>query len=467
MGFSLSKSRYSPIGIDFGAESLKLLQIVPTDPPQMVAAAAVRIPQAVRKDPAARYAFLTEQLRTLVRQQGFKGKRVICSIPAYQTLVQNLEVARSDQDDLDEQIAQQMRQRLNVDPTRMVVRHYGVGQIVRDGSARQEVVCLAASREAVIRYLEVCHRAKLDVVGMHAEPPALLASFAHLYRRQGDDQRTTCFLDIGAATTKVIIAHGSKMAFAKTIHAAGDQFTKAVAQARNLSFEDARTARLAEMIASSPTPAPGPAPAPAPGSSPSEVTTGASRGLDPRIDPDDASLGNQEMDADPTIAAPTAMKVRSGGLAILEAQLAAQADPAQAVASTAAPRSSATPAPGLTPGLAPGLTPAPATAAAAMAAIVGDALDCLIDELQMCVRYHNSRFPERNIEKLVFLGGEARNTPACQKIARTLRIGAQLGDPLARMVRVSQAHAPHGVDMRQPQPGWAVTMGLCLSEANL
>ena len=65
MAWGLSKTRYSPIAIDFGADTLKLLQVIPTDPPQMVAAAAVQIPEEARKDPSLRHTFLTESLRKL------------------------------------------------------------------------------------------------------------------------------------------------------------------------------------------------------------------------------------------------------------------------------------------------------------------------------------------------------------------------------------------------------------------
>ncbi len=83
------------------------------------------------------------------------------------------------------------------------------------------------------------------------------------------------------------------------------------------------------------------------------------------------------------------------------------------------------------------------------------------------MRYHQSLFPGRPIEKLVFLGGEARHVSTCQKIARALRIGAQLGDPLARLVRLGHRGQSSGVDIEQPQPGWAVPMGLCLTEGDL
>ena len=99
--------------------------------------------------------------------------------------------------------------------------------------------------------------------------------------------------------------------------------------------------------------------------------------------------------------------------------------------------------------------------------INADTMECLVDELQLCLRYHQTLFPKHPIEKLVFLGGEAKQVKTCQTIARALRVAAQLGDPLARLARVGSSKTASNVDLDQPQPGWAVPMGLCLSEANL
>ena len=90
---------------------------------------------------------------------------------------------------------------------------------------------------------------------------------------------------------------------------------------------------------------------------------------------------------------------------------------------------------------------------------------CLVEELQLCLRYHQSMFPDHHIEKIVFLGGASRQVQRCQAIAQALRISAQLGDPLARLVRPQDGAPPSGLDMRQPQPGWAVPMGLCLGSS--
>lgn len=401
MAFGFNKTRYSPIAVDFGADSLKLLQLLPSDPPQLVVAAAADVPESARQDPAARHGFFAESLKQLLKSAPFKGRQAVCSIPSYQTLVQHLQIPKAEAaEDLEGQVHLQLRQRLNVDPMRMVIRHFESTQIVRDGANKLELICLAASRDAVMRHLETAQKAKLDVIGMTCEPVAVLKAFAHLFRGDDAAARTTCFIDLGAATTKVLIAHGAQMVFAKSIHAAGDQITRHRANRDKISFAEARKSRIAEAANAKPsTPAPAAA----------ETAT--------------------------AVAEPPA----GGGLALLDAQIAAERG-------TAAP-------------------PPPKSMSAAPAD-AGDAetLDCLIDELQLSVRYHQSLFPGRQIEKLIFLGGEARNVATCQKIARALRIGAQLGDPFARLLRVNQAGPSVGVDVEQPQPGWAVPVGLCLSE---
>jgi Tfp pilus assembly PilM family ATPase len=239
------------------------------------------------------------------------------------------------------------------------------------------------------------------VIGMHAEPLAILRAFAHLYRSEADKARTTCFLDMGATTTKVVIAHGEKMMFAKAIHAAGDHLTRDRAALDRLNFEEARTLRMRET-----TPAPAAPPA-----------------------------HDEEVLA--AVAGQAAGKSGFGGVATAVAPLT------HAVPVTAGQSRNPPPAQG------------------------SETIDCIIDELQLCVRYHQNLFPDRPIEKLVFLGGESHHLANCQRIARALRIGAQLGDPMARMVRLNQLGETTGVNMRQPQPGWAVPLGLCLSEANL
>jgi Tfp pilus assembly PilM family ATPase len=84
----------------------------------------------------------------------------------------------------------------------------------------------------------------------------------------------------------------------------------------------------------------------------------------------------------------------------------------------------------------------------------------------MCLRYHASQHAGRRVDRVIFVGSEAKQRGLCQHIARTLKLPGNMADPLARLARTGTEPAT-GVDLRQPQPGWAVAMGLCMSPTDL
>lgn len=97
---------------------------------------------------------------------------------------------------------------------------------------------------------------------------------------------------------------------------------------------------------------------------------------------------------------------------------------------------------------------------------LNEAIEILTDEVLMCLRYHESLFPTRKVSAVVFMGGESRHAGLCQHLARSLKLPAQVADPLARIARSGKEPAT-GVNMKEAQPGWTVALGLCLSPTDL
>ena len=382
MAFGKPRSRLSPIGIDYGADSLKLLQIVPGDPPELVALGSTAVPEAARSDYRARQEFLAEALPSLLRRHPFKNRRVMLSTPASQTLVHNLLISRCEGGELDGQVDTTLRERLGIEPSRMVIRNFPACEVYRDGRPMQEVITFAAGRDIVMRYVELMNRLKLEVDGMHCEASCVLQAFKYLTANRPSRDRggVVAYIDLGAATSKFIVARGQTMLLAKTVHAGGDQRTRALAAEQGIGFAEARLTRLA-------------------------MTAGSARSSTP-----------------PPTAAATAVAERT--------------------ATSAAPK--------------------------AAAGIADETLEHLIDELRMTFRHHAVRHPSDPIQKLIFIGGEANQHETCRQLARAVEVPAQLGDPFARLSRIGVGTtAGGGVDLAQPQPGWAVALGLCLSDANL
>jgi type IV pilus assembly protein PilM len=420
-----------PIAIDFGVGALKLLQLSPGDPPALVAAASIDTPEALLADHAKRYQFQFQALPRLLKGAGFRGKRAVCGIPAGQTFIKHMQFPRSDNLPLAELVQAGVPSALNCDPDALILRHYAVEGAATPGSTgtqdpnatgglKQEVICMAAAREFVQRLMGAIKAAGLECVGIHPEAVATVKAFEHINRRATDQQVSTLYLDLAAGTTKVWIAHGSTLIFAKTIQLGGRDLDAAVARALDVDTATARARRISAAVLV------------APAARPAACVT----------------VGNPPMHA--------AMNA-DGSLSVL-----AKSDPG---ALTATDRREGRIAPGLTPQVAD----QGAAAVAPAEFDLGDTLDNLTDEISMCLRYYEAMFPgppPRRVDRAILFGGEARHRGLCQHIARKIRLAAHVADPLARMARTG-TEPVHGVDFTTPQPGWTIPFGLCMCPTDL
>jgi len=85
----------------------------------------------------------------------------------------------------------------------------------------------------------------------------------------------------------------------------------------------------------------------------------------------------------------------------------------------------------------------------------------LVLELTACRRHFGSMYRRDQIERLVFLSGQAVDRDICTTIAKQLEVPAQLGDCLAA-VEIANPY-DLGIDRRGCQVNWATAFGLSLS----
>jgi type IV pilus assembly protein PilM len=411
LGFvqSFLTPRANPIGVDFGSDCLRLAQVQQVEGDfRLVAAASADVPPHVRRDPHARLAFLTENLRDLLTQAPFRGRHTVLGLPASVMHIQHLRIAKMDDEALKKAIPWEARGKLPIDPAHALLRHVVAGEIYHEQETKIEVICMAAARDWINQFLAACSKAKLDVIGMNVEPMALVDCFSHVYRRKADFDMTQCFVDIGSCGTRAVIARSGKILFARNISIGGDHLTTVVSQALKISQDDARTLRikLAAVPARVETGyAPGAALAPARPAEPTNLHT-------PARDDDDEADRDEELNEN----SPTTLAER--------ARLAEQARRVEQACQ--------------------------------------GVVDQLVGELDLCRRYYEATFANAPVERLIFIGGEARQRGLCQHIARELSVAAQVGDPMCRMGKGSDIGLDGGLDRRTPQPAWSVAIGLSM-----
>lgn len=245
---NLLPSRANPIGVDFGTETLRLAQVERIGGEfRLIAAATAPVPGDARDDNSVRFSFLKQTVRDLLTQGHFHGRRSILSLPASRMSIQHL---RLPPDDASRHGALHvaLHDRLKTNATDVLLRHLVAGQVEENGSEFDEIIAMAAERSFVDEFLHAAALAKLDVIAMNVEPNALVDCFSHVYRRRIDAELTSCYIDIGAAATRVVAARGSHILFARFLSIAGDSLNDAVARELQTTRDAARVLRIKKQL---------------------------------------------------------------------------------------------------------------------------------------------------------------------------------------------------------------------------
>ncbi|MFZ4575532.1 MAG: pilus assembly protein PilM, partial [Phycisphaerales bacterium] len=311
----------------------------------------------------------------------------VCTIPAWMTAAKCLQIPKGEGSTLAEMVEAALPAQLGVTAGSIVYRFYSSG-VVNNGTT--EVLLLAAARDQVDKIVKGLLDAKLEPVGMQSEYASLLRSFDHITRRDADANLITLLLDIGHGATKLVIAKGRELVFARLIEI-GSRHLDALA-ARQLECPEGEARRK-----------------------------------------------RRSMDA----FVPGAGASESSNVERVDRR-----------------------ASGSGKGLTDNLLQQPADAVGPDATDLSEPLEILADEILMSVRYYASQAGGRKPDRILFVGGEALSRGVCQKVARHLRSAAQAADPLSWVAKTG-AEPSHGIDPKQPQPGWAVAMGLALSPTDL
>jgi len=233
-----------PIGVDLGSASLKMVQMRQDEGGlQLVAAGSVEVPRECRDDPVRRMGCHARAIRALLKTNVFKSRQCVISIPAESALVNHIRIPKMPQADVPGAVQAELSGKLPFPADDAIVRYVIAGDVYADGEAKQEVIVVATAKSTVEACLAMSRRAKLDVVGVNVEPCAIVECFARLFQKGQDNGRTTMYVDIGEMSTQVVLARGTKIAFARNLSVGGRWFNQVVAEGLHVLADHASRIR--------------------------------------------------------------------------------------------------------------------------------------------------------------------------------------------------------------------------------
>ena len=184
-------------------------------------------------------------LRRLLADHHFSGRAVVSVLPTQDICVQNVRLPDVPEAELPELLRWEARERLPFPADDAEVRHLVGGVVRQDGTARQEVILLAAKGEAVRRHVALLEAAGLTPHAIDLDGCALLRSLpARAASPTGEDGSSRrAVLHLGASAVTVLVAGGGRVMFLKHLPTGGKSLDRTLARAVGLPEPEAAAMR--------------------------------------------------------------------------------------------------------------------------------------------------------------------------------------------------------------------------------
>jgi len=229
-----------PIGLDLGADSVKMLQLRSSGEELAVQACARwRVPSSVRYDEARRNELTVEAVRDMLGSNPFHGRKVMTALRCSQLNIRNIRVPKMPEEELAEAVRWEASERFSFEVCPDTVRYLKAGEVRQGNDTQDEVILMVVQKEIADQHLALIHQMGLYPLCVGAEPVELFRTFERKLRRKADADTVSVVLDIGAEATRVVVARGRQIVFIKNINMAGRRLTEAAAKQLNLSIEEA------------------------------------------------------------------------------------------------------------------------------------------------------------------------------------------------------------------------------------
>ena len=238
-----SNHRCSPIGVDIGSRSVKLMQFDRAQTRVIETARWDLHPPADREwSPAERYAALSEAIRRAREGRDFRGRDAVLCLGTRELFVQNVRVPKLPAAELEKAVHQEAAGKLPFPVAETELRYLEAADVRQGEAAKREVILLACHRPVLHGLLDAVLQAGLRPIAVDVEPIALLRSYVKQFRRDEDRTQRAIYVHVGLANTLVVIARGAEILFAKYIDVGGRHFDESVAA--HLGMEPAAAAAL-------------------------------------------------------------------------------------------------------------------------------------------------------------------------------------------------------------------------------
>jgi type IV pilus assembly protein PilM len=215
---------YSPIGLDIGTRSIKMIQLsIKNGVPVLQAIASRDIPPAEKKD---RRILLVQAIKEAFHDSPFRGKETVVFLTSLDLDIRPVSVSASTPQEILHHIQKEADSLLPYSLKEAVVDYLEVGESYSGSEKKHKILLISTKRNRVEQILEVIEEADLRCIAMDAQPFALARAVkAH---DSGEEQAPLGVLDIGYETSTICVLFQGKAILSRYLDFGAHCLTRAI-----------------------------------------------------------------------------------------------------------------------------------------------------------------------------------------------------------------------------------------------
>jgi type IV pilus assembly protein PilM len=183
------------------------------------------------------------ELRTWVNRNKLRGRGIHLAVSNQKVIVRNIDMPDLPEAELLNAIQLQAQEYIPIPVDEVVLDSQILGRrIESDGTARQEVLLVAAQRTMIMNMLNAVRHAGLKVLGIDVSSLALLRALIPdepFLPQPGHESVCRGLVDISSSVSTLAVVAEGTLKFTRVINFSSDRFARSVAESRKIPHEDA------------------------------------------------------------------------------------------------------------------------------------------------------------------------------------------------------------------------------------
>ncbi|MGA2915084.1 MAG: pilus assembly protein PilM [Sedimentisphaerales bacterium] len=238
--FEFLEKKISPIGLDVGCNSVKMLQFESSgDRTSVISADEASInPEVWDDQQGAKDATITA-IKEILARGHFQKREVISCLPSSKLIIKSLRLDTFDDEEIEKTINGGVVERFGLKTETHEIRFISAGNIHQGSEVKNEIIIFAIDKESLREHIEMLEQAGVTIVAIDTVPSALFRSLHRSLRRTADQEMANVFVDVGSSYTTVIIGRAGEIVFAKQIDIAGEEINRQVASGLGIGLDEA------------------------------------------------------------------------------------------------------------------------------------------------------------------------------------------------------------------------------------